>query len=157
MWMYVFILIFMACDDPQIALMKDENDSLRQNLDNLRSQYDHVANRLRDIEEHFAFGRTTAETMVKPDDAEAKVFMDTLSISILTSNGDTLVFKNNLIEGGNARVYEYRGYYPNIGYHLIEITFYEGRGYLFVNQKNGRQYHLDGMPQFSPYTTTVPS
>ncbi|MDQ2769540.1 MAG: hypothetical protein M3Y54_03455 [Bacteroidota bacterium] len=45
--------------------------------------------------------------------------------------------------------YEYRGYLPQLSYHLIFVQFWEGSQWILLNTK-GRQTELAGEPIFSP-------
>src|SRR5688572_6752447 len=46
--------------------------------------------------------------------------------------------------------YNFENFFPDINYYLLRVQFYEGDGWMLVNQKNGASQFVGGRPYFSP-------
>ena len=72
----------------------------------------------------------------------------TLSIPLL--RGDTLTLRDSSDAHGGVIGYSYRGRVRQSQYHLVELQFYEGGGYLLINERSGWKTFSNGVPIASP-------
>lgn len=72
---------------------------------------------------------------------------DTLLISVA---GDEVRLVDHDAGGPENVFYSYRGYLPEVGYHLVDVHYWEGGGYLLVHHRTGESIHLVGPPVVSP-------
>jgi hypothetical protein len=71
-----------------------------------------------------------------------------LHIPLLT--GDTLVLRDSVSDTATGVRHSYRAYLPSIGYHVVEVQYYEGGTYLLVNGVSGKTAFSNGVPVVSP-------
>jgi hypothetical protein len=62
----------------------------------------------------------------------------------------SLVLRDCLTEGEAFVTFRYERPVPELGGHLIAVSYYEGGGWLFVNEEDGAQYRLLGVPELAP-------
>ena len=74
---------------------------------------------------------------------------DTLVLN-LKSKPLKLVSGESPIEGSDPQWYTFADYYPEVGYLLVRVQYYEGNAYLIIDERTGRKYHLQDVPIFSP-------
>jgi len=71
-----------------------------------------------------------------------------LAIPLL--NGDTLALRDSTPDTPTGVWHSYRAYLPSIGYHVVEVQYYEGSTYLLVNGTSGKKTFSNGLPVVSP-------
>lgn len=71
-------------------------------------------------------------------------------LRIALGRGDTLVFTDSLPDDPAGTWFSYRGLIAAVGYHLIEVQYYEGGRYLFVNGRTGWIGSSNGVPVIAP-------
>ncbi|HEX2095340.1 MAG TPA: hypothetical protein VHG28_23290, partial [Longimicrobiaceae bacterium] len=71
-------------------------------------------------------------------------------LEIAAAGGRVIPLANDTTEGERYVRYRYREYLEEIGYHLVEVGFYEGGGFVLVSAATGDETHLHGSPVVSP-------
>ena len=71
-------------------------------------------------------------------------------LRIALERGDSVVFTDSLPDDAAGVWFSYRGLLPSVGYHLIEVQYYEGGRYLLVNRRTGWRGSSNGVPVISP-------
>jgi hypothetical protein len=97
------------------------------------------------------FKRDTAEVEnIKPCDDVVRRMGDSLLISF--SNGTQKLYMNQpfteTLDGFTQ--YYYYGKIKELGYHVLFVGMYESFTYLLVNEKNGKETYMCGIPVVSP-------
>jgi hypothetical protein len=75
------------------------------------------------------------------------------NLKLTLKTGKTLVLKDT--PGVSGMSYSFRDYLPNLGYFLVHVQLWEGEGYMLVNDRTGKKYHLDDLPIISPDRTRL--
>lgn len=65
----------------------------------------------------------------------------------------TLVLEDDTSNAAGTRVYRYERHLPEIGFHLVEMGYYEGGGWLLVDARTTDQTEILGRPSVSPGRT----
>lgn len=78
------------------------------------------------------------------------VVRDGRVLRIALARGDAVTYTDSLHDDTQGMWFSYRGRFGSIGYHLVEIQFYEGRIFLLVNGRTGWTTWSDGVPMLSP-------
>ncbi|OGC85492.1 MAG: hypothetical protein A2142_07545 [candidate division Zixibacteria bacterium RBG_16_48_11] len=73
---------------------------------------------------------------------------DTLALKL--ESGDTLLLKNDRVDGEGTTVHYLRHYCRDLGYFLVYRGYYEGFDYLLINDRTGKQTTLREIPVLSP-------
>jgi hypothetical protein len=71
-------------------------------------------------------------------------------LEISLKSGEVKVFKDTLSESYTDVAYSFRAYLKAIGYFLIAVQFYEGGGYLMINDNTGKEFFILDLPTISP-------
>jgi hypothetical protein len=82
--------------------------------------------------------------------ANANVVRDGRVLRIVSERGDTLVLRDSLPDDPDGAWFSYRGLLASVGYHVIEVQYYEGGRYLLVNRRTGWIGSSNGVPVISP-------
>lgn len=69
---------------------------------------------------------------------------------ITLANGRAVSFRNDFTEGNAYIRHVDRGPVPRLGYHLVEIVYYEGSDFLLINPATGHQTIVEVPPLVSP-------
>jgi hypothetical protein len=65
--------------------------------------------------------------------------------------GDSVILADSVRDDWSSdRLYSYREYLANIGYHVVEVQYVEGGAYLLVNTRTGEKQVVCGVPVPSP-------
>jgi hypothetical protein len=75
-------------------------------------------------------------------------------LRLTLKTGKTVVLKDSEEKVGETVskfiFYSFREHLKNIGYFLVHTQFWEGDGYLMINDRTGRQYRIHDLPILSP-------
>ena len=69
---------------------------------------------------------------------------------ITLTSGKKITFTDSKEDDTQGKWYHYQEYFPAIKYHLIQVQYYEGRGYIFLNADNGKYNGIPDVPLVSP-------
>jgi hypothetical protein len=61
-----------------------------------------------------------------------------------------VVLKDDCSDGETHVRYSFDRHLTDIGYFLVNVTAYEGSGFLLINDHNGKQFFISGKPLVSP-------
>lgn len=75
------------------------------------------------------------------------------TLVIRGTNGNRLALENDTTAGNGTRVYRYDRFLPEIGFHLVELSFYEGGSYVLVDARTTDQTMVIAPPVVSPGRT----
>jgi len=78
------------------------------------------------------------------------VTRDSTRLRIRLLSGDSVVFVDSTMIEVETVVYSYREYLDAIQYHIVEVIFYEGGGYLLVDARTGKDTYIPALPVLSP-------
>lgn len=86
--------------------------------------------------------------LLQQDSAFARRKGHTLFLRL--NNGQTVPLEDNTAEDGNFTNFTYKGYYSDIRHFGAFVGYYEGSGYLLVNQQTGEKINTWAPPVISP-------
>ncbi len=76
---------------------------------------------------------------------------DSATLVVQLLSGDTVFFRDSsMMAEPNIVQHYYREYVPEVGFHLLELHFYEGHAFLLVNAVSGRRTLVPGLPVPAP-------
>jgi hypothetical protein len=78
------------------------------------------------------------------------VARDSTRLRIRLLTGDSVVFVDSTIIEVETVVYSYREYLDAIQYHIVEVNYYEGGGYLLIDARTGKDTFIPELPVLSP-------
>ncbi|HEX7241864.1 MAG TPA: hypothetical protein VF263_16400 [Longimicrobiaceae bacterium] len=67
-----------------------------------------------------------------------------------TGQGRVVPLENDTTEGDRYVHYLYQGYLRDVGYHLVQVGFYEGGAYELVSAESGDRTQVAALPVVSP-------
>lgn len=85
-----------------------------------------------------------------PREGASALRADSSRTLVTLANGRAISFRNDYTEGNAYIRYVDRGPVPRLGYHLVEIVYYEGSDFLLINPATGHQTTVEVPPLVSP-------
>lgn len=88
----------------------------------------------------------TKSRQLKKDKQYVKKLPNKLQFNLLS--GEKKILESR--KGEEAVSYDYRLYIPQMGYFVVEATYHEGREFILVNDKTGKEIRIGGYPRPAP-------
>ena len=88
------------------------------------------------------------QKLLKKDNMLANQHKDRLRLRLLT--GEFVTLDNILTESDDYVQFDYAYYEPKMSSYVVRTTYYEGGGYLLINDKSGKRTNIWGYPKPAP-------